>query len=123
MSSFDIQSRVNGGLTKQAKADIDGDDPTAEHYDDPLLYPMTVTCDTTRQEFENRFVDYGERSERDVVLSGPVLGGWGPGRYYFNRRAAFRAHVDKYGKERVMPTEKATIGRWSLLIKGLKNAP
>jgi|SRR5690349_2825706 len=97
-------------------------DPTGEHYDDPVLYPLNVTCDTTQKEFLDRFVDYNLRGPNDVVLSGPIISGWGPGKYYQNRMMAYRALVALHGADRVRFTEKNTIGRWSFVVKGLRNA-
>lgn len=101
-------------------SNIEEADPTAEKYDDPVLYPMKVTCDTTSKEFLDRFVDYNLRGKNDVVLSGPVISGWGPGKYYQNRMIAFKALAAKFGEHRVRFTEKNTSGRWSFVVKNLK---
>lgn len=67
-----------------------------------------------------RFVDYTDRGPRDVVLSGPVLGGWGPGRYHRSRRVAYTYLVDLHGESRVKVMSQSK-GRWSFLVKNLKS--
>lgn len=66
------------------------------------------------------YVNYVVRGPRDVVLSGPVRAGWGPGRYYRSRRVAYFAMAEKYGAERVKFLDGTTRGRWAYLIKNLK---
>jgi hypothetical protein len=70
-------------------------------------------------ERNERFVDYNTRGPRDVVLSGPVLGGWGPGRYHRSRRVAYAYLEGKFGEGRVVRTPQSK-GRWSFLVKNLK---
>lgn len=66
-----------------------------------------------------RLVDYTDRGPSDAVLSGPVLGGWGPGRYHRSRRVAYTYLVDKHGEDRVRNMSQSK-GRWSFLVKNLK---
>ena len=87
--------------------------------DDPNMYPLKPGCDSLDKEFNERWVDYSPRGPRDVILSGPVLAGWGPGRYFSNRRAAYMWALTKYGKERVSRV-RYTRGRWAFLIKNLR---
>lgn len=68
----------------------------------------------------NLYVNYTLRGPRDVVLSGPILGGWGPGRYYSSRRVAYFALVERFGENRVQFVDGLTRGRWGYLIKNLK---
>lgn len=82
-------------------------------------YPLIPWCDTPDAELGARWVDYSDRGPRDVVVSGPITGGWGPGRWQKNRRYAYWRLVEKYGEDRVKPM-KQSIGRWSFLIKNLK---
>lgn len=81
------------------------------------------TCDHSSLNLENNLgaITYSTRGPSDVVLSGPVVGGWGPGRYFRSRRLAFAAMREKYGPERVIPTRQNK-GRWSFLIKNLRAA-
>jgi hypothetical protein len=92
--------------------EVDGDDDSNEH-------PLIPWCDTTDDEFGARWVDYVDRGPRDVVVSGPVTGGWGPGRWHKNRRIAYWRLVGKFGADRVKPTKQSQ-GRWSFLIKNLR---
>lgn len=80
-------------------------------------------CDTPESELTAgmQWVDYSDRGPRDVVLSGPVTAGWGPGRWHKNRRIAYWVATQRYGAERVKPTRQ-TEGRWSFLIKNLRSA-
>lgn len=66
-------------------------------------------------------VPYPTRGPRDVVVSGPVRGGWGPGRWMPNRYVARKWADGKYGPERVLPVPY-TEGRWAFLIRNLKAA-
>lgn len=90
-----------------------------EALDDPEVYPLIPWCDTSDDEFGYRWVDYVDRGPSDVVLSGPVTGGWGPGRWHSNRRVAYWRLVGKFGADRVKQTRQSE-GRWSFLIKNLK---
>ncbi len=87
--------------------------------DDPEAYPLIPGCDTPADEFGARWVEYYDRGPRDVVVSGPVTGGWGPGRWHKNRRVAYWRLVGKYGADRVKLTKQSQ-GRWSFLIKNLR---
>lgn len=84
-------------------------------------YPIVPTIDTPGQVLEegNRFVDYSIRGPRDVILSGPLTGGWGPGRWFKNRSMAYLFVVDKYGVGRVSSVRERA-GRWAYLIKNLR---
>lgn len=84
--------------------------------------PATDVCiDTAVADLEapTSWVAYSDRGPNDVVLSGPVIGGWGPGRWHQNRRIAFGWAIRKYGIDRVVATPQSN-GRWSVLIKNLK---
>ena len=103
-----------------------GINQNSEHekdYDDPEIYPLRPGVDTTRQEFRNRFVEYNVRGPDDGIRSGPLSGGWGPGRFFRNRAIAFHAMCHEYGKERVRQLEGYQRGRWAFLIKNLKTQP
>lgn len=63
---------------------------------------------------------YSTRGPSDAVVSGPIMGGWGPGRWIANRRAAYVWAVAKYGKDRVVQMDQQTEGRWAFLIRGLR---
>lgn len=98
-----------------------------EHFaETPLIDDTPValvpTIDTREAEFLEKEVHYqvGRRDPSDVVLSGPVIDGWGPGRYHQNRFFAMRHLVEKFGAHRVKRIEGQTKGRWAFLIKGLK---
>lgn len=90
--------------------------------DAEALEPLVPTNDTAPSEFLDRFVEYGDRGPRDVILSGPVRGGGGPGRYQPNRRVAWEAAVAKYGANRVRPLGRDVHKRWALIVKNLKEA-
>lgn len=90
--------------------------------DDPEIYPMVPGIDTGISDFRDRFVDYNLRGLLDVVLSGPVIGGWGPGRYFRSRRLARAWCEAKYGAGRVKNVEGFTKGRWAFLIKNMRSA-
>jgi hypothetical protein len=92
---------------------------TLESYDDYEMYPLLPGCDTPADEFGARWVDYTDRGPADVVLSRPVTGGWGPGRWHKNRRVAYWCCAAKYGVDRVKTTRQSD-GRWSFLIKNLR---
>lgn len=64
---------------------------------------------------------YSVRGDSDVMLSGPVTGGWGPGRWFPNRSGALNWAVSKYGSARVVVPEAQSAGRWCLLIKNLRS--
>jgi len=124
-----IDSTQPPELTEQEVEEIGADLDKVEPFrwapedmdlDDPSVYALSPSCDTVPREFRDRFVDYNLRGPRDVVLSGPVQGGTGPGRYHQNRRRAYYSLVDKYGADRVRWTEKQSYKRWSFLVRGLK---
>ena len=85
---------------------------------------LEPTNDTEPREFLEKEVDYRMASLRgplDVVLSGPITGGWGPGRYFQNFRLAREFLEAKYGKERVKRVPGRSAGRWAFLIKNLRS--
>ena len=96
-------------------------DRELESLDDEDEYPLIPWCDTTSDEFGTRWVDYSDRGPLDAVISGPVTGGWGPGRWHRNRRIAYWVCAARYGADKVKPMRQSS-GRWSFLVKGLKNA-
>lgn len=104
------------GLTPKP---VECEEETEEEKEEEL--PLEPTLDTTEKEFANRFVEYGGRGPNDIVLSGPITGGWGPGRWRQNRGHAYRDLVKRWGKDKVVITRQSA-GRWSFLIKGMKNA-
>lgn len=113
---------VDEGPYPEGTTDSPGDlllDP--EGLDDEEIYPLIPGCDTNPNDFGFRWVDYSDRGPRDVVLSGPVIGGWGPGRWHKNRRVAYWRLVQQYGRDRVQVMRQSQ-GRWSFLIKNLKPA-
>ncbi len=81
--------------------------------------PLAPHCDLDTSEFGSRFVEYSSRGPRDVVISGPITGSHGPGRWHKNRRVAYWCCVEKYGADRVQQTRQSE-GRWSFLIKNLR---
>jgi hypothetical protein len=66
-------------------------------------------------------IPYPTRGPRDVVISGPTRGGWGPGRWMPNRYSARLRAVSMYGEARVLPVPYVE-GRWAFLIRNLKAA-
>lgn len=99
--------------------DVEEDEGELEATAEEFFIP---TVDSGRElETGERFVDYTDRGPRDVVLSGPVLGGWGPGRYHRSRRVAYGYLVSKHGEDGVRPMPQSK-GRWSFLVKNLKAA-
>lgn len=104
-------------VSNDGRPDVTTDDA----YDDIDEYPFIPVIDATDDDFTTRWVDYVDRGPRDVVISGPIIGGWGPGRWHKNRRVAYWVAVDKYGEDRVKMTRQSS-GRWSFLIKNLKQA-
>ena len=74
------------------------------------------------REIEGSEVYYDARGPRDVVLSGPVYGGKGPGRYYGTKAKAYHAMVAKFGTDRVRRVDGPTGMRWAYLIKNLRAA-
>lgn len=97
----------------------DLEDATGYTTEEPQWIPLRPGADTKEAEIGVREVEYSCRGPRDVVLSGPVLAGWGPGRYFNSRRAAYAWAITKYGKQRVQRT-RYTRGRWAFLIKNLR---
>ena len=84
--------------------------------------PIKPTIDTRQKDLEEREVLYDwVRQPGDVVLSGPVIGGWGPGRYHMNRLSAKKRLIKKFGANRIRDVPQ-TAGRWAFLVKGLQNA-
>ena len=80
------------------------------------------TIDTPDEAFKDGDVFYTEalRGPRDAMLSGPIVGGWGPGRYFQSIYKAIEHYSQKYGADRVVKPPRRTKGRWSLIIKNLK---
>jgi hypothetical protein len=101
-------------------ADLEEAGDATEEVEGPVEVKPTI--DTKERELEMGLVEYPhtKRGPRDVVLSGPVIGGWGPGRYFRNRRLATRHFIDKYGHARVGMVGGATKGRWAVLIRNLR---
>lgn len=88
--------------------------------DDVINIPFQPDIDAGPQlEAGLRPVDYSARGISDVVLSGPVRGGYGPGRWMSNRAGAYTWCVGKYGAGRVSQVPYVE-GRWAFLIKGLR---
>jgi hypothetical protein len=95
---------------------------------EPIFYdpPPDITIDNTPEEVaaiasDDRFYTKGlAREPGDAVVSGPVSGGWGPGRYFQSRRLAHAHCVEKYGEARVKQLQNWTRGRWAFLIKDLR---
>lgn len=95
-----------------------------EWMDDPHPFDKSTepSIDSTPEqvaELDDRFYTLGMRKPEDVVLSGPIFNGWGPGRYFQSRRLAREWCQEKYGIERV-GFVRVTSGRWAYLIRGLK---
>jgi hypothetical protein len=97
-------------------SDLEGDEDLEPEYDD---FVPTLDSNGGSLESGERLVTYVDRGPLDVVISGPVVGGWGPGRFHRSRRAAFSFLVEKYGAGRVSATRQSS-GRWSFLIRNLK---
>ena len=102
--------------TTDSPGDMDYDE-----LDNPDEFPLIPWCDSTDDEFGSRWVDYTDRGPRDVVLSGPVINGWGPGRWHKNRRIAYWRLVGQFGAHNVKQTRQSQ-GRWSFLVKNLRQA-
>jgi hypothetical protein len=89
--------------------------------EEPQGFIPTVDSDLSDFSDNTKYVDYSTRGPNDVVLSGPIVGGWGPGRFHRNRATAYKWCCDNYGVDRVKRGEKwEQAGRWSFLIKNLK---
>lgn len=101
--------------------DATDEDEAVDLEDVPVGFIPTLDSSSAELENGTRFVEYVTRGPNDVVLSGPIVGGWGPGRYYRNRRLALTALTEKYGEGRVIATRQSR-GRWSFLIKNLKQS-
>jgi hypothetical protein len=94
----------------------------------PLKESTQPTADMTPDEVaklsqedpQGRFYTRALRGPNDVVLSGPIFQGWGPGRYHRSKTVAKEFLEKKYGVERVRPIAGWTRGRWAYLIKDLK---
>lgn len=97
----------------------DGDDEDTDLEPEYNDFIPTLDLDTNSLETGQQQVSYTDRGPNDAVLSGPVVGGWGPGRFHRSRRAAYAFLVEKYGESRIRITPQST-GRWSFLIKNLK---
>lgn len=106
------------------------EDPThfedTDEYDDALLRskwePMPRAdyipdMDGGLGQFERENY-YSDRGPKDFIISGPMLGGWGPGRWFPTRGLAFNWALEKYGRERLQYT-KQTQGRWAFLVRGV----
>lgn len=99
--------------------------------DEPELEEVQPTVLTYQVALENSALDgyYAEASFRgpnDAIVSGPVAGGWGPGRWMPSKMVAYGWAMRKYGEDRVKWLPRSTRGRWAFLIKNLKggaNAP
>lgn len=110
--------------------EVVGAEMEAEDWEElsPILEKSTVplepTIDTNEKEFADRFVEYPHtrRSDRDVILSGPVIGGWGPGRYHQNRALARQHLIEKYGADRVRTIGRYIRGRWAFMVLNLREA-
>jgi len=94
-------------------------------YVDEIELDVEPTIDTDPKELAeadlaSRFYTKMLRGAGDVVLSGPVIGGWGPGRYFRSKRLAKRYLSMKYGVDRVQRLPGRQKGRWAYLIKNLK---
>lgn len=111
----DIEELPSNTTDEYGDVDLDAD------FDDSTEYPLIPFCDSTNDEFGARWVDYVDRGPRDVVLSGPVIGGWGPGRWHKNRRTAYWRLANQFGADRVKQMRQSQ-GRWSFLIKNLRQA-
>lgn len=105
--------------SKDFEDDADFNIYVEEGFSKPKLVP---TVDTKPEELAEAEVDYTKpiRGPRDVVLSGPVIGGWGPGRYIQSQAKAMEFFIEKFGAKRVSKLPRWTKGRWAVLIKDLK---
>ena len=88
----------------------------------PIDLDKPPTIDTKQRILEDWLLVYPhtQRGPNDVVISGPVIGGWGPGRYFRNRRLAIQHYIEKYGHARVGMVGGKTKGRWAVLIRNLR---
>ena len=66
------------------------------------------------------YAPYSTRGPRDVMLSGPLPGGYPPGRWFASRIDAAAWAITKYGVSRVVVPEAQSKNRWCLLIKELR---
>lgn len=83
-----------------------------------FLEPVKPTIDDTEKKLEESEISYDSvRAVKDFVLSGPILGGWGPGRYHKSRAVAEEWCRAKYGEANVKQLAGFTRGRWAFLIK------
>lgn len=114
-------------MSDEYTLDLIDDEPLVDENDEPeRLEPGILTTEAQLREAAKPngglYVEYDVRGPRDVVLSGPVIGGWGPGRFHRNRRIAYFVLAEKYGEGRVRRLDGVTRGRWAYLIKNLREA-
>lgn len=110
---------LDTAATQMATALPTADDLPEVEDGDEDFYPLVPGCDSSGGELDVGWIDYSDRGPNDVMLSGPITGGWGPGRWHANRRAAYAACVAKYGVDRVKFPRQSE-GRWCCLIKNLR---
>lgn len=96
------------------------DEDYAEPEDELQEHPSVPGIDTDENDLSDLPIDYTERGPRDVVVSGPIFGGWGPNTKMPNRKAAYARCVQKYGVDRVKNIPQSR-GRWAFLIKDLRS--
>lgn len=97
-------------------------DEAIEDEENEELAPKVISpnIDTSEKELEHGEyeIEYSDRGPNDIVLSGPLLGGWGPGRFFQSRGAALVWATQKYGPGRVKKVKEQP-GRWAYLVKNL----
>lgn len=62
---------------------------------------------------------YDDRGPGDVVISGPLVSGVGPGRKFESRLSAITWAAEKYGSTNVSLIEAGEY-RWAVLVKNLR---
>jgi hypothetical protein len=83
-------------------------------------YRRLILIDSELQPSEDTsIINYDIKGPNDVVISGPLTSGSGPGRTHASSREAYIRLCNKYGKNRVK-SMKQDKHRWCYLIKDLK---
>lgn len=95
------------------------------HYDEFFEeeHVTEPTCDLNGSQLKeadlSQYYKQACRGPDDVVVSGPITKGWGPGQFMRSRATAYRYCCGKYGRDRVKFV-RVSAGRWGYLIKDLK---
>lgn len=98
-------------------------DDLEEEYEEQLSDGCTIACDISEPVCDvDAPVDSSyTRSDKDVVISGPLGGAKGHGRPFNTVVEALHWAMDKYGETRVslVPAPEGAV-RWAVLVKNLR---